>query len=119
MPEIPNLHAVASMLLTVVALYLFSRERLRLEISSVGLISLLAMGFSLFPYGDFRPTEFFAGFGHEALIAVSALMVDGSGAGADRRPGARGAGAGPLLEPVALSFVHGDPRGWALCFQPS
>ena len=79
MPDVPNLHALASMLLTVVALYLFSRERLRLEISSVGLISLLAMGFSLFPYGDFRPTEFFAGFGHEALIAVSALMVMGQG----------------------------------------
>ena len=79
MPEIPNPHALASMLLTVVALYLFSRERLRLEISSVGLISLLAIGFSLFPYEDFRSTEFFAGFGHEALIAVSALMVMGQG----------------------------------------
>ena len=79
MPEIPNPHALASMLLTVAALYLFSRERLRLEISSAGLISLLAIGFSLFPYEDFRPTEFFAGFGHEALIAVSALMIMGQG----------------------------------------
>ena len=79
MPEVPNPHALASMLLTVAALVLFSRERLRLEISSIGLISLLAIGFSLFPYGDFRPTEFFAGFGHEALIAVSALMVMGQG----------------------------------------
>ena len=79
MPEIPNPHALASMLLTVVALYLFSRERLRLEVSSAGLISILAIGFSLFPYEDFRPTEFFAGFGHEALIAVSALMIMGQG----------------------------------------
>ena len=79
MPEIPNPHALASMLLTVVALYLFSREWLRLEISSIGLISVLAMGFSLFPYEDFHPREFFAGFGHEALIAVCALMVMGQG----------------------------------------
>ena len=67
------------MLLTVVALILFSRDRLRLEITSLGLICILAMGFSLFPFGDFRPAAFFAGFGHEALVAVSALMVLGQG----------------------------------------
>ena len=79
MPDIPNPHALASMLLTVVALILFSRDRLRLEITSLGLICVLAMGFSLFPFGDFKPTDFFSGFGHEALIAVSALMVLGQG----------------------------------------
>ena len=79
MPAIPNPHALASMLLTVVALILFSRDRLRLEITSLGLICILAMGFSLFPFGDFKPTDFFFGFGHEALIAVSALMVLGQG----------------------------------------
>ena len=79
MPDIPNPHALASMLLTVVALILFSRDRLRLEITSLGLICILAMGFSLFPFGDFKPTDFFFGFGHEALIAVSALMVLGQG----------------------------------------
>ena len=79
MPEIPNLHALASMLLTIVALYLFSRDRIRLEISSLGLVALLAVGFAIFPYQDFRSTEFFSGFGHEALIAVCALMVLGQG----------------------------------------
>ena len=79
MPDIPNPHALASMLLTVIALILFSRDRLRLEITSLGLICILAMGFSLFPFGDFKPTDFFFGFGHEALIAVSALMVLGQG----------------------------------------
>ena len=79
MPDIPNAHALASMLLTVFALMLFSRDRLRLEISSIGLICILAIGFSLFPYKDLKPTEFFSGFGHEALIAVSALMVMGHG----------------------------------------
>ena len=79
MPDIPNPHALASMLLTVVALALFSRDRLRLEVTSLGLICILAIGFSLFPFGDFKPTDFFHGFGHEALIAVSALMVLGQG----------------------------------------
>ncbi len=79
MPDIPNPHALASMLLTLIALILFSRNRLRLEISSLGLICILAVGFSLFPFDDFQPTDFFSGFGHEALIAVSALMVMGQG----------------------------------------
>ena len=79
MPDIPNPHALASMLLTVIALILFSRKRLRLEITSLGLICILAMGFSIFPFGNLRPTAFFSGFGHEALIAVSALMVMGQG----------------------------------------
>ncbi len=79
MPEIPNPHALASMLLMVIALILFSRDRLSLEISSIGLICILTVGFSLFPYGDLKPTDFFFGFGHEALIAVCALMVMGQG----------------------------------------
>ncbi len=75
----PNAHAVAAMLLTVVALYLFTRDRIPLEISSLGLIAVLAVGFSLFPYEGLDPTDFFSGFGHEALIAVCALMVLGQG----------------------------------------
>ena len=79
MPEIPNMHALASMLLTVLALALFSRSGARLEKASIGLIAILAAGFTLFPFGDFRAAEFFSGFGHEALIAVCALMILGQG----------------------------------------
>jgi len=82
MPELmtaPNAHAIAVMLLTVVALWLFTRERIPLELSSLGLIALLAAGFSLFPYATIEPTDFFNGFAHEALIAVCALMVLGQG----------------------------------------
>ncbi len=75
----PNTHAIATMLLTVVALWLFTRDRIPLELSSLGLIALLAVGFSLFPFGDIEPTDFFSGFAHEALIAVCALMVLGQG----------------------------------------
>ena len=79
MPEIPNAHALAAMLATVVALALFSRNRARLEVTSIGLIAALALGFSLFPFDGFRVVELFSGFGHEALIAVCALMVLGQG----------------------------------------
>ncbi len=82
-PSIPNNHALASLLLTLVALILFSREKIRLELSSLGILMLLAAGFSLFPYTEdgntFDPTLFFRGFAHEALIAVCALMVVGQG----------------------------------------
>ena len=77
-------HAIATMLLTVVALILFSREQTPLESSSLLVIVVLAVGFSIFPYTDsagqsLDPTKFFTGFGHEALIAVCALMVAGHG----------------------------------------
>jgi di/tricarboxylate transporter len=67
------------MALTVLALYLFTRDRIPLEVSSLGLIAVLAVAFSLFPYGGVDPTDFFDGFAHEALIAVCALMVLGQG----------------------------------------
>jgi len=82
-PDIPNNHALAALLLTGLALVLFSREKIRLELSSLGILMILATGFSLFPYTEqgvtFDPTLFFRGFAHEALIAVCALMVVGQG----------------------------------------
>jgi len=75
----PDTHAIAMMVLTVFALYLFTRDRIPLELSSLGLIAVLATGFALFPYSGVDPVDFFAGFAHEALIAVCALMVLGQG----------------------------------------
>lgn len=67
----------------VVALFLFTREKIRLEISSLAILVILALVFAVFPYSsngvEFEPTDFFSGFGHEALIAVCALMVLGQG----------------------------------------
>lgn len=77
MPDLPNLHALAVMALTFVALYLFSRERLPLELTSLGLLTVLAVGFTVWPFEEFEVMRLFAGFGHEALIAVCALMVLG------------------------------------------
>jgi di/tricarboxylate transporter len=67
------------MLLTVVALYLFAKDKLQLELTSLGLLVVLVVGFALFPFGDFDPVTLFFGFAHEALIAVCALMVLGQG----------------------------------------
>ena len=79
MPDLPNYHALAVMLLTVVALYLFTRDRLPLEMTSIGLLVVLTLSFSIFPFPGFDPTVLYQGFGHEALIAVCALMVVGQG----------------------------------------
>ena len=82
-PDLPNLHALFALLMMIVALFLFTRESIRLEISSLAILITLALTFALFPFVDgteeFNPTDFFQGFGHEALIAVCALMVLGQG----------------------------------------
>lgn len=71
------------MALTLIALYLFSRESIAIETSSLTVIAVLTVGFSLFPYegtaGPFDPLRFFAGFGNEALIAICALMMASQG----------------------------------------
>lgn len=79
----PDPHAIAVLLLTGVALVLFTRQWFSLELSSLILIVLLTMGFALFPYEKngvvLEPTDLFFGLGHEALVAVCALMVVGQG----------------------------------------
>ena len=75
-------HGVAVLLLTVVALFLFTRDRVPLESSSLAILIILIAGFELFPYvrdGEVAlgAVDFFAGFGNEALIAISALMMVG------------------------------------------
>jgi Na+/H+ antiporter NhaD/arsenite permease-like protein len=67
--------------MTVLALYLFTREKIPLESSSLFVLVALVVGFELFPFsgsGGVLDTQFFFhGFGHEALIAVCALMIAG------------------------------------------
>ncbi len=78
----PDAHAIFVLLLTLFALFLFTREKIPVETSALLILCLLAVTFELFPYqtnsGRFHAVDFFHGFGHEALIAVSALMVAGS-----------------------------------------
>jgi di/tricarboxylate transporter len=80
-PDIPNVHALASLLLTALALFLFTREKIPLESSSLFVLVVLVVGFELFPFsgahGEVHTADFLHGFGHEALVAVCALMVAG------------------------------------------
>ena len=79
----PDSHGVAVLLLTGLALILFTRERIPLETSSLFVLVVLALGFTLFPYNAHGETvsvsDFFHGFGHKALVAVAALMIVGQG----------------------------------------
>ncbi|MGH8707393.1 MAG: SLC13 family permease [Burkholderiales bacterium] len=83
MPALPDPHAVAIMALTLFALLLFAQDRIALETSSLLVFITLVAGIQIFPYADaagrLRPSDLFAGFGHEALVAVCALMVLGKG----------------------------------------
>lgn len=77
-------HAFGAIALTVLALILFTRERIPLETSSLFVIVTLAIVFTVWPYTsdagiELDPISFFSGFGHEALIAVCGLMVAGYG----------------------------------------
>ena len=82
-PPPPNTHAIAVLVLTVLALLLFTREKIPLESSSFLILVSLALGFELFPFRKYgtvlHAVDFFRGFGHEALVAVCALMICGQG----------------------------------------
>ncbi|MEW6981264.1 SLC13 family permease [Colwelliaceae bacterium 6471] len=82
-PDLPNYHALVVLLITVLALYLFRREDIPLETSSLAVIAILSLIFALFPFNidgqHFEPSSLFSGFGHEALITVCALMIIGQG----------------------------------------
>ena len=84
MDSIPEPHALAVLALVVLALFLFSRGKIVIDTSSRFVLVLLTSGITAFPYisSQSEPLEkvkFFGGFGHEALVAVCALMIAGSG----------------------------------------
>ena len=82
-PDLPNHHALAVLLITILALYLFRREDTPLETSSLAVITILCVIFTVFPFYSegihFEPSALFFGFAHEALITVCALMILGQG----------------------------------------
>jgi len=49
-PEIPNNHALAALILTMIALFLFRREDIRLESSCLIVLIIVTVIFELFPY---------------------------------------------------------------------
>jgi di/tricarboxylate transporter len=79
MPPPPDPHGIAVMLLAVVALFLFSRDRIPMETSALVVLGVLIVGFEVFPYvsptGQTLSTaSFLAGFGNNALITIMALL---------------------------------------------
>lgn len=83
MASLPGAHGIFVLLLTVVALYLFTRDRLPLEASALAILIVLLIVFEVFPYEAdglrLAPTSFLSGFGHEALVTICALMIIGTG----------------------------------------
>ena len=81
--SLPDMHALAVMILIIVALVLFTRDTIPLQTTSLLVIVALTVGFTLFPYESngevLRPSEFFLGFGNKALVAVCGLMLVGQG----------------------------------------
>jgi di/tricarboxylate transporter len=69
--------------MVLLALVLFTREKIPLESSSLFVLLSLTLGFEIFPFSangkPLHSVDLFYGFGHEALIAVCALMVAGQG----------------------------------------
>ena len=47
---LPNMHALAVMIMIVVALALFTRENIPMETTSLVVLVVLAIGFQLFPF---------------------------------------------------------------------
>ena len=83
MPPLPDGHTLFVLAVTALALFLFTRDRLPLEASSLAILVILILSFQFFPYeshGEAIGTEhFLLGFGHEALITICALMILGKG----------------------------------------
>ncbi|MCL1081330.1 MAG: SLC13 family permease [Shewanella psychromarinicola] len=84
LPPLPDVHALAVLLLVLLALFLFTRESIAIETSSLFILAVLSIGFTVFPYINaqgqhLEALQFFSGFGHEALVAVCALMIAGNG----------------------------------------
>lgn len=67
------------MVITAAALFLFSRERIPIQASCLGILVVLMVGVELFPLehagSRIRAGFFLAGFANEALIAICALLV--------------------------------------------
>jgi len=82
MPELPEIHALFVMMLTVLGLYLFSRDWISIESSSLTILSILVVSFYFFPYSFngnlINPIELFlTNFGNEALITICLLLAIG------------------------------------------
>jgi di/tricarboxylate transporter len=79
MPPFPGFHAAVVMLVMVLSLYLFTREKIPMEATSLAVLIFLVGFFQFFPYGHIDPQRFLFHFGNDALVTVCVLLVLGQG----------------------------------------
>ena len=79
MPPLPDIHAIAVILMTGVTLYLFAREQIPLETTGFLVLIALVLGFYFFEYPGVEPQDFLLGFGNEALVTICALLIASKG----------------------------------------
>ncbi|MHA6317266.1 SLC13 family permease [Altererythrobacter sp. CAU 1778] len=79
----PSYHAIAALAVTVAMFVAFARGRMSIEIISLLVIAVIAVGLYFFPLPHTTRTDglavAFGGFGHYALITICALMIMGRG----------------------------------------
>lgn len=79
----PEIHALAVLVVTVAVFYLYTRPWIQMEMVSLLLLASLLLIFYAFPYqsGQTRlsEVEVFQAFGHPALVAICSLMILGRG----------------------------------------
>lgn len=79
LPQLPDPHGIAALALTLFALFLFTRDRIPLETSSLIVVAILVFGSAIFPYDkaglSVTPADFLTAFGNESLITICALML--------------------------------------------
>lgn len=80
---LPDPHALFLLGITPLVFFLFTRDRVPITTTAFGLLVVLVLTFSLFPYkgpaGAYGPKDVFATFGNEALVAICSLMILGQG----------------------------------------
>ena len=79
----PNIYAIAVLVVTVITFYLYTRPWIRIEVVSLGLLTTLLALFYVFPFegtnGRIDDSVILRAFGHEALVAICCLMILGRG----------------------------------------
>ncbi|AEK56933.1 MULTISPECIES: SLC13 family permease [Acidithiobacillus] len=80
--DTPSIHAIAVMIIALLALVSYSRQNIPVATTSLGILVIIPLFFALLPmrvgHGTLDPTIFFQGFGNEALVAIVSLMVAGA-----------------------------------------
>lgn len=100
-PDVHTLsfHGQSVIALVVGMFFLFTRPRVPVQATALVALLALSLLFSVWPYqgpdGPVRPSDFFAMFGNESLIAICSLLIIG-----------RGLVATGALEPVARQLAR-------------